>query len=590
MSAINARVGAARTRLTLNVALDQAVRALLLAASAWGVVVIVCRIVPLGLPEWGVAGACAALGTALAAAGVLRRRVRRLDAAVEIDRAAGLKERISTAVACSGSADPFARAAVQDAERVAASIHVPTHIHLRAPRLVPWTAAAVASAALLYAFMPTINLFARDDPAPAAAVREAAQLRQEVNVALAEQIRRTEERTGQRPELAGLADELRQLQIPEEPGATPEDVRREVVKRIDNVNEKLNERLASVSKGSLDELKKQLAKLEKPAGNDAASKLASDLSRGDLSAAREAIADLKKQVEDLARKGDRAAAEKLAELSKKLEDLAAQLEKLQDNTKLAKELQNRGRMSEEQARKLLEQAAGMDPKQLEKELAKQLEKSGLSEQDIKDLAKKIAENQQAQQAMKQMAQCMAKAAANCKQCQSGGGQGAAAAAGAMAALGEAAGQLSDLETAEQMAQELQAQLAELGKLKESACQGGPGPRRDPNWDQIGRQGGNEGLGYGSRIGKDPVAHAMEPTQVKGKSQGGQIIGQMLMDAPMIRGEAQAAVYDAVNAAVRDATDAIEREEVPRQYEHMLRLYFERLAGLAKSHATTQNSQ
>jgi len=61
--------------------------------------------------------------------------------------------------------------------------------------------------------------------------------------------------------------------------------------------------------------------------------------------------------------------------------------------------------------------------------------------------------------------------------------------------------------------------------------------------------------------------------------GGEIIGQMLIDAPQIKGDAAAELRDAVNSAVRDATDAVERNQIPRQYERVLKIYFERLAGL-----------
>lgn len=79
--------------------------------------------------------------------------------------------------------------------------------------------------------------------------------------------------------------------------------------------------------------------------------------------------------------------------------------------------------------------------------------------------------------------------------------------------------------------------------------------------------------------------------------GGEIIGQMLIDAPQIKGEAAAELRDAVNSAVRDATDAVERNQIPRQYERVLKVYFERLAGLIgeqasadeKTNASEQNA-
>lgn len=71
--------------------------------------------------------------------------------------------------------------------------------------------------------------------------------------------------------------------------------------------------------------------------------------------------------------------------------------------------------------------------------------------------------------------------------------------------------------------------------------------------------------------------------------GGEIIGQMLIDAPQIKGDAAAELRDAVNSAVRDATDAVERNQIPRQYERVLKVYFERLAGLIGEQATADEN-
>lgn len=49
----------------------------------------------------------------------------------------------------------------------------------------------------------------------------------------------------------------------------------------------------------------------------------------------------------------------------------------------------------------------------------------------------------------------------------------------------------------------------------------------------------------------------------------------------MRGEASADVREAVNSAQRDAQDAIDRVEVPRQYHGAVKQYFDRLAGLIR---------
>ncbi len=55
-------------------------------------------------------------------------RISALHAAVAIDDAAGLKERLSTALTCRRDADPFAQAAVHDAEKTQLSDEVIEHL------------------------------------------------------------------------------------------------------------------------------------------------------------------------------------------------------------------------------------------------------------------------------------------------------------------------------------------------------------------------------------------------------------------------------------------------------------------------------
>ena len=144
--------------------------------------------------------------------------------------------------------------------------------------------------------------------------------------------------------------------------------------------------------------------------------------------------------------------------------------------------------------------------------------------------------------------------------------------------------------AEQMMNELEAQLAELEDLKAGVCQGdGMGlGEGDPN--NIGQQGPRAGYGYGSRIGKKRGAHQYKAVKAKTRTQGGQIIGQMLIDGPQVKGEATAEVTEAVNSAVRDAEDAVEREEIPRQYQRVVQLYFERLAGLMSNNPKPEEQE
>jgi hypothetical protein len=453
--------------------------------------------------------------------------------------------------------------------------------------LWPWSVATVVVALIFFQFMPQLDLLAgekSDNGEVQAAAREE---RENVEVALQEQVQRVKQRLQDKPALAGLEEAIEKLELPNEPTKTPEDVRREAVKKIERVSDTLKQQLEADALNALDRLKRELAKLETPKGDDPGSKLSQALAAGDMEAAKQALSDLKEKLEEAAKSGDAEAQRKLAEMQQKLDDLAQQLAKLADQQKLQKDLENKAGLSEEEAKKLLEKLAGMDPKQIAEQLQKQLADSGLSQEQLEQLAKKIAQDQKVRQQLKSMAQAMANACQACQQCQSGG-QGSAA--GLQGAMQAAMGQLSDLEAAEQMMNELQAQLAELEDLKAGVCQGncaGLGPF-DPN--RVGRPGARPGQGYGYSGDKQRGAHQYKATKAETRTQGGRIIGQMLIDGPQIKGEAGAEVMEAVTSALRDRQDAVERDEVPRQYQRVVRFYFDQLAGLLNANSTANPAE
>lgn len=585
MSLIEQQVQRARMRLNSSLVLDRLALGLVVAAAAISLAWIVDRALGLGVPTGALLGGAAGLAVLVAVVGWFVSRVDALRAAIAIDQAAGLKERLSTALLFQRSADPFAHAAVADAEKTARSVHVPTHLPLRASPLWSWAGAAVVVAFLLYAFMPQLNLLAagqRDEPKPEEKGAVLAE-RKAVEVALSEQYTKVRKLAEANPELNDLAKDLEPLKAPTEPHQTPEDVRRDALKKIDKLSDKLAEKKDSDQFKALDEIKKRMAQLEPKQGNDPASRLTQALANGDTQAAKQQLAELKKQLEDAAQSGDEATKQKLLEMAEKLDDVAKQMEKLADQSKLQKELENKAGLSEEEAKKLLDDVAKMDPKQLEKELQKRLGEKGLDSKQIQELAKKLAQDKEAKKAMKQMAEKMQKAAQQCKkQCegqQPGEGQNPGNQSGEGDALADAMDQMSEMEMTEQMMNELEAQMAELQDLREGMCQG-----RGRQSDQQGNQGPEAGIGYGARIGKESGAHGYKASKIRSRSNSGQIIGQMLIDGPQVKGEIGAEAKDAVTSAVRDASDAIERESIPRQYHEVTRRYFESLAGLGKGGA------
>lgn len=581
MSLIDQRISTARRRLNQNVLLDKLMLGILAGAAVLALETIVARTFQLPWPPLVFAVSTIGVISLVTLISSYLARVDSLSAAMAVDHAAGLKERLSTAHALRGNSDPFARAAINDAEKIAQRIHVPAHVPIRAPGVWPWSGASLLAAVLLNILMPELQLFAHQpaqpkDEQPQAAMQiEQKQVRDAVN----EEINRVKQMADQNPALKDLAGDLKPLDFPDRQSETPEDMRREAIKQIDKVAEKIDAQKKNEALLALAETKKELEKLDVPKGNDPASKLGEALANGDTEAARKALDELKKEVQQAAEKGDEKAKEQLTAMEEKLDKLSKQVEQLADNSKMTKELQNKTGMSEEDAKKLLDKLSKMDPKDLEKTLqqAMQQNKMSVPPEQLQQLAQKLAQNQQAREQMKQMAKSMAKAAQACQQCKNPG-NGKSGAQAASSAMGELSGQLSEMEMAEQTMNDLQASLAQLNDLKKSMCNN-PGNRPGKPSDKIGNQGPQAGLGTGSRIGKKNTAHGLKAEKANVKNTGGQIIGQMLVDAPLAKGEATSEARNAVNAAMRDATDAIEHQNIPKQYEKVTRLYFESLAGL-----------
>ena len=507
------------------------------------------------------------------------RQISTLEAAVRLDEAAGVRERISTAVALPNSSDPFVQATHRDAERVAATVHVPSRLPLRVPERTPWSVIALMAMLGIYAFLPQYDLLAwekqREDESSELAKRAE---KTEVVAVVNRELKAISEMSKAHPELAGLADDLDPLDVPNGPDATPEDVRRDALLKLEKATDKLESKLMNSDASMIEQLKKNLSKLKPPGGNDAASELGESLAKGDMQAAGAALEKLKEQLESQSDSSNPETQAKLKELSAKLDDLAKQLDKLSDKTALEKTLENQAGLSKEEDKKLLEKLAQQgvtDPKALEKLLQQQLGDK-LTPEQLQKLAEKMAQNNKACQACKGLAQSLQKAA---QACQNPGGQQGQNQQAAGQALGEAMGQLSDLEMAEQMMQDLQAQLAQLDGAKQGVCQGAGGDADQPQ-NQPRGTGRNRGLGYGDGIGKDKVAHKTQRERAVGKLSNGQIIGEVLVNGPLQRTESGAAVRDAVQSAVRDAEDAVQREDVPRQYHKSMKSYFDKLAGLA----------
>ena len=471
-------------------------------------------------------------------------------AAVRLDEAAGLRERISSGRYCEVSDDPFAQAVRADAEDVAASVTVRQHVRLRAPEGLAWTGGALLLAALM--FLVPVGVLASEETAQQN--RQVGELRQTATV-LKRNLDPVVEMFQSNPALKDLEEEASKLkQEPNSKLTRPMDLERETVKKLDNLADAVKQKRAESRFDNAQTMRKALRGLKIPAESEAPTqKLSKALAQGDFQTAREEIKALKEQLATLEHEEDK---EMVQKLSKQLKDLSEQLDELAQNKELEQKLSQAG-VDPEQVDRLLNNLKKEDLDQVKK----QLQEQGLSQQQIEQLAQQIQEQQSRCSQCKQLSKAMGQAG-QCGQGQMGE---------ALAGLSQADQQLSELEQLEQEMNQLDAALSELQNAK-NGCQGGQcdsGQGKGQNQGGMGKLG----RGKGGLAPEAPTDVGFKKERAKVHTGKGSIIGQFLIEGEQVKGEVSKEFVEVVTAAEREASDAVSRDRVPRQYQKAVKEYF-----------------
>jgi hypothetical protein len=417
----------------------------LLRAWAWagilfGIVVlltiVVIRLTQFHLPRpaiwfWGGLGAAAVAGVVYAMA----RRPSARHAAVAIDEKLALKEKFSTALYLRPSKDPFAAAAVRDAERTAEQVSLHKRFPVEPPRAA-WGTVGVAFAALGVAWlMPTFDLFG---------VQQARKVHEQQRIAQVAQadvqIKRAIAAIEAAPEKV-QADEQIRLASKELPDllhqASRDPVRsakraEEAMKELDAIKQKVQaEKQYAEAQRELENLKNLGAPSPDETGPVADAHRA--LAEGKLD---QAMTDLKKAVDNF----DKMDAQQQQKTAQQMQQLAQQIAQQANNPQtqqqiqqqMQKQLQQAGvnqkqaQQMAQQMQQLMQQAANGNQQaaqqlaQMAKQAAQQAnQKQGLSPQQQQQIAQQIqkavqkaqqqANSQANSQAMQQAAQSLAKA-------------------------------------------------------------------------------------------------------------------------------------------------------------------------------------
>jgi hypothetical protein len=494
----------------------------------------------------------------------------RMTLSLMLDQRAGLRERMSSLLAFEKSDDPFARAAVAESRQVIESIRPKDFFPIEIPRKIFLPISMWGLVVLCWMILPQGDLLGRR------AEREEI-VRKEV------EIKQTQARAEAAiKKVKALSEKMNKDllgDMPEEVTKTdanvksdPKQARRLAVRKISDLQKRVEQARANSDMKGMEELERRLRQLRSPDVGPAR-ELAQQLARGQFD---QAAASLKKLQDQLASKD--LTPEQRAKLAEQLRSLSEQMEKLaQQKWKLENELKKEG----------------LDPalaKDLEK-LKKALEKTNLDPEAKKKIIEMARANLSACKSCRGLSESLSAAA-------SAMASGGANDPSAMDALAEAADQLSQLEAMNQQLQMTDATLADLeNAMKDlweaegscSSCGGkgcsmcggnkkGPWQAGQSANRSMGMGGPGQGQGHVSDV--EETATDTKKTRAKGKNNRGPVIASWYIQDQEIRGESVREFSVVTESAAQEASEAIQEQHIPKEYQESIKKYFGQLRSAA----------
>ena len=487
-------------------------------------------------PEWApfaVAGAVAVLIAALVA---VFSGASRLDAAVAIDHAFHLNERLSSALTLPADLRESAagQALLADTVRKLADLDVTSAFATKMPRRA-WIVLVPAGLAVLMLFVPAWiprTVLAKTEP-------------QVDKKALAKQAEAlTKKITSQRqaidkekfPEAAKLLAQIEKKA--EDLAKAPPTQKDKLMVEMNKLTDALKERRKQL--GSPDQVNRQLQQLKAMGQNGPADQFAKELAKGDFKKA----ADQLKQLQEKMQKGEmtqaqkKALQEQLGEMSKKLNDLA----------------------NMEQRKKQLDEAlknGGLSKEQYEREVEK-LKQQSKSLRQLQEIASKLG---QAQEAL-----------------QKGDAKKAAESLGmTQQQLSQMAKQLDEMDS-------LDSTLADVQDAKKGM--------NDDGMNQLGqmlegmgnmnsmRKGNGNGSGRGRGMGDRPEAPDETATYITKVNQqikkGKAVLQGFTQPSKTVKGESVIDIQGEMEAATASAAEALSNQRIPKNVEKHIRAYYDQI--------------
>src|SRR5712691_1544147 len=270
--------------------------------------------------------------TAIATAWALIKKPTREQAATAIDERLRLKEKFSTAIYVRPSSDPFAMAAVRDAERTADSVQLGKQFPIPFPKPAYTTAALGLTAFLLAQFLPAMQLFGQKTQQQKPQEMVAAQQTAKENVA------RAIAAVNSMPKSSQTSDEFRKMV------AELHDLQK--ASKIDDPN-RANRRALQALQEVNDQAYKEWDKAKKyaEAQNSMMQALQPpDDAKGPVGDARKEIAkgnfdQASQKLEDAIKNFDKMSEKDKQDAAKQMQQAAQQLQQLANNQQLQQQIQ-----------------------------------------------------------------------------------------------------------------------------------------------------------------------------------------------------------------------------------------------------------
>jgi len=549
MNELREQIQCAQRRLNLEQFLTRCVWCLSVALASALVAIAIPRVVAIaGLPaNWDSIWFLGSLVAGIVAAAVWSVASHRsaLDAAIEVDRRFGLRERIASSISLSDEEQrsEAGQALVKDAIRAAGRIDVGDKFRLQLDRRAWWPLVPAALAFLVILFFnPSTATSSLDPNSPAVVAKQINTAAESARKKLAEQ-RKEAERRGMK-EAEGL---FKRIEAQTKDLSEKKDLdRTKAAVKLNDLARQLAERRKQL--GGKEGLQKQLQNM-KSFDHGPAEKIADAMKQGDFQQAAEALEKLAQQL----RNG------KLDPQQKA--ELAKQLQQLQD--KLAEAAQAHQQAMENLQKQIEQQKAAGD-----------MAKAGELQQKLDQMAGQSEQMQQLQQ----LSECLGDMQQGMKQ---GDGKQAAE------AMQQMAQQLNQMQQEANEMEMLDSAMDQLQMAKDAmacqSCQGAGCKECEGGLAMSGmsKPSGKPGGGIGTQRGNHRPSNDNPETnsrksQVRGKPGPGPGVYAGTIAGPNIKGNVEAAIQAEMASFQGSETDPLTTEQLPRNRREHAEEYFNSL--------------